>query len=1065
MEHLKQIVIHQLSTILLLALICPLYSQNIQQKVDYQIQATLDDKNHRLECFWQIEYYNNSTDTLRELFIHLWPNAYRSQETEFAKQVLQNKQKDFYYSVKSERGMIEGLAFKAENVSLETIFSQNDEVAQIKLARPLLPSEHVTITTPFSLKIPKSFSRLGHVASSYQLTQWYPKPAVYGYDDVTKMNKWFTMPYLDQGEFYSEFGTYDVKISLPQNYRVGATGVLQNKEEQLWIDSIAIATAKLDSFPSSRKYPKSATVFKTLQYKAYDVHDFAIFADKRFYILKDTALLSNGNQIDCYAYFTNQEAELWKQGAEYVKNAVQFYSEKVGNYPYPHATAVQSALSAGAGMEYPMITVIGLSDNASTLERVIVHEVGHNWFYGILASNERENPWMDEGINTYFENRYFEERGKSEEVSDYVNLGPLNNLIFGKKGERIGLPELGYQALSRTNNDQSCGLHAAEFTNMNYGIITYMKTGAAMKYLASYLGQKKFDAIMQKYFLKYKFKHPNPTDLRNIFESESGMDLSWFFEDLIKTKKKLDYILWKVDKKAKSIGDSQYDLATVFNFQENIAGPFTISAFKDNKEVKKLWYEGFHGIDTLLFPAADADYYRIDADHKMIEHNRKNNTYKSSGLLKKIEPFKLKLFGALENPYRTQLNVLPTIGYNKYDEWMPGITLYSNVFPAQKFDFTISPMFSVKNKELVGLAHAGYNIYPNGTKLHKVRIYIQGQRFNHSFVTDRMNDTLYRKIISELPYHYMRIAPGIRMEFKKNMHSKITKKLSVRHIHLIKEKYTPSADPELVIRYLTGSPIKDNYFMDIIRYDYENKRTIYPFNFYVEAEYMQRKDTELNDYSRYIKLVGAAEILLQYRKSNKGLTARLFAGGFPYNKTLGLIDYSYRLKPSGSRGENDYRFEHLMMGRLEFDGILAQQVTLDDGALHTRTDKISNDLGSTFKYIYALNLKFDFPSKIPVIPIKKLPFFGYINLAKSGEMEFVERTPSQTKTHLFDLAELGLGIQLVKNSVEVYFPIMYNKKLKDAVNSSTDKYYQKITFLLNLNNLNLLKRGRNAKLE
>jgi aminopeptidase N len=145
---------------------------------------------------------------------------------------------------------------------------------------------------------------------------------------------------------------------------------------------------------------------KTIQYKAENVHDFAWFADKRFYVQKEDVTLPSGRKVDTYVMFTYYEADLWKEAILYVNRSVEYYSDRIGEYPYPHATAVQSALSAGAGMEYPMITVIGGSGNGKSLDQVITHEVGHNWFYGILASNERQFVWMDEGFNSFYEQAY-----------------------------------------------------------------------------------------------------------------------------------------------------------------------------------------------------------------------------------------------------------------------------------------------------------------------------------------------------------------------------------------------------------------------------------------------------------------------------------------------------------------------------------------------------------------------------------------------------------------------------------------------------------------------------------
>ncbi len=385
-----------------------------QQEVNYKISVTLNDTAHLLTGHIAIEYVNHSPDTLGEIWMHLWGNAFKNRQTAFCKQKLRDGSMRFYFAEEKDLGYYKNLDFMVNGQKTTWRFdSKNPDIAVIKLPQPLQPGGRITLATPFLLKIPASFSRLGHVETSYQMTQWYPKPAVYD------NRGWHAMPYLDIGEYYAEFGSFDVTITLPENYVVGATGILQTPSE---IDFLAKKEAesrgKLANGVDKAHdpFPASANTMKTIRYTAEKVHDFAWFADKRFFVLKDTARLASGRTVDCWAMFTASEADLWKKGAFYVRRAVEFYSEKVGEYPWPHATAVHSALSAGGGMEYPMITVIGNSGSPRDLDDVITHEVGHNWFYGILASNERDHPFLDEGINSYYEDRYMKEYYGSNEV-------------------------------------------------------------------------------------------------------------------------------------------------------------------------------------------------------------------------------------------------------------------------------------------------------------------------------------------------------------------------------------------------------------------------------------------------------------------------------------------------------------------------------------------------------------------------------------------------------------------------------------------------------------------------
>ncbi|RYG50689.1 MAG: M1 family peptidase, partial [Chitinophagaceae bacterium] len=381
-----------------------------QQEVNYSIDVSLDDRKHSLDGFERMEYINHSPDTLKFIWIHLWPNAYKNDKTAFTDQQLENGNTDFYFSTKEQKGYINKLDFKVNDVTAETKdHPQHIDIVQLLLPSPLPPGGKAVITTPFHVQLPDNFSRGGHKGESYQVTQWYPKPAVYD------QQGWHPMPYLDQGEFYSEFGNFDVNITLPSNYVVAATGELQDASEKQWLrsrknfDWTAVKKkikTKGGGYKTIRQeFPVSSAQTKTLHYRQDLVHDFAWFADKRFIAEIDTCRLPSGKIIEVGTYYPSSQKANWKNTLAYAKDAVRMRSEWIGEYPYGVVSVVQGALEAGGGMEYPTITVIGPIENQKTLDRTIQHEIGHNWFYGILASNERQYPWMDEGLNTYYDNR------------------------------------------------------------------------------------------------------------------------------------------------------------------------------------------------------------------------------------------------------------------------------------------------------------------------------------------------------------------------------------------------------------------------------------------------------------------------------------------------------------------------------------------------------------------------------------------------------------------------------------------------------------------------------------
>ena len=316
---------HYLSILLVCFLSLTVQAQQayFQQEVNTKIDVVLNDSTHTLDGNIEIEYINNSPDSLREIYMHLWANAYKDRTTAFAQQKLRTRSTKFFFAEEKDLGNFSKLNFEVDGSSVEwKSYKGNLDIAVLELSKPLPPAGKIVIRTPFLLKIPASFSRLGHVGESYQLTQWFPKPAVYDREG------WHPMPYLDMGEFYSEFGSYDVQINLPENYVVASTGVLQTESEKAFLAEKVRETDEIlkDKLEGKSPFPPSSSKRKTIRYLAENVHDFAWFADKRFYVQKSRVLLKSGKEVDTWAFFTNEEGELWKKGTFYVDRSVMYYS-------------------------------------------------------------------------------------------------------------------------------------------------------------------------------------------------------------------------------------------------------------------------------------------------------------------------------------------------------------------------------------------------------------------------------------------------------------------------------------------------------------------------------------------------------------------------------------------------------------------------------------------------------------------------------------------------------------------------------------------------------------------
>ena len=500
-----------------------------QQQTDFQIAVTLNDTKHTLDGFETIKYTNNSPDSLTYIWFHLWPNAFKNDKTAYSEQMVERLGSSaFYFSNDEDRGYINKLNFKVDGeVATLLDHPQYLDVAQLVLPKALAPGQSITITTPFHVQIPKNFSRGGHIGQSYQITQWYPKPALY---DKTG---WHAMPYLDQGEFYNDFGNYDIAISLPKNYVVAATGDLQEQVEKEFLLSrnkpLSIPVAapvKKDIFAKKKntneEVPASDAAIKTIHYIAKNVVDFAWFADKRFIVQHDTISLPTNPKIDAYTFILPSKQTLWKNSISYTKRAVRYYSGQLGDYPYSSVNVVCAPnIPASGGMEYPNITLVNVTSNSETqLDIVIAHEIGHNWLQAMLATNERDHAWMDEGMNSYYENKY---------AILYPHAFPLTKPATKKPKETKDLDDIILVSQINQKDDQLIETTSEDLTKTNYGALTYIKAALWMQKLERTIGEEKMKAVMLAYFQQWKMKHPTPEDFKNVAETVSGQNLDAIF--------------------------------------------------------------------------------------------------------------------------------------------------------------------------------------------------------------------------------------------------------------------------------------------------------------------------------------------------------------------------------------------------------------------------------------------------------------------------------------------------------------------------------------------------------
>ncbi len=489
-----------------------------QQQCDYEIHVTLDREEHTLTGTETISYRNVSPDTLDEFYMHLYPNAYREKDSPLIRDYMQGTLYFFVGLRKSKRGRIDVTGLKVNGEPVD--FSVDGTILTSLFPERLPPGGNAKIEIVFEEKIRKKLGRAGYIGNHYQIAQWYPKMVVYD------RNGWHPDQFR-MGEFYGEFGAFDVHITLPEEFVLAATGVPVSGDPG-WEKNKAGRGGGKDRRHGgkARSFPgeNAPGLMKTVHFRAENVHDFAWCADPA-YVVQDT--LYNGYRIMSIYRSWNRawQDTVLARGLRTMK----WLEEIAGPYPYPQVTIVDANIRGG--MEYPMLAM-----NGGTDEGLIIHEVAHNYFYGILANDERAEGWLDEGFVQYLVFRHADEkygpRGKGDGGHGRHHRRPGSSIWEGISKPVIDLHRRGFAERIATP------VH--EFRN-SYSLWLYTKAPLFLRALRHTVGDETFDEIIRTYVDRWKFKHVDEEAFLTVCEEVSGMDLGEMFKQWLHTTKDCDY--------------------------------------------------------------------------------------------------------------------------------------------------------------------------------------------------------------------------------------------------------------------------------------------------------------------------------------------------------------------------------------------------------------------------------------------------------------------------------------------------------------------------------------------
>ena len=500
-----------------------------QQHINYNIKASLDVNTNIIKGTEEIVYTNNSTDTLRKVYFHLYWNAFQPNSSmdvrsrELGKNTMTSRRgdviKDWDARVTDRIQKLTPAEIGYQRVSSITIngkaqkLIEHETILEVQLTNPIAPKTSAKLSLVFEAQVPKQIRRSGRDNAEgvrFSMSQWYPKMVEYDYQG------WSTNPYIAR-EFYGVWGNFDVSLQLAKNYTVAATGVLQNPN--------AVANAQ---------------GLKTWNFKGNNIHDFVWAADDHFKHLSKEVRKG----LTLHVYYKEKDAKsdsAWANVLYAAEKALPYIEKNFGAYPYPQYSFIQGG---DGGMEYAMATLI----KGPSLGTVF-HEWMHNWYQQILGSNESLFAWMDEGFATFAESKvsiWYDANAAAQ--SPFISERAKVQVLASVQRAKLDLPLMqagsysGYMALAKSGLEEPASTHADHFnTNYAYSNAAYSKGATLLGVLGYVIGDSVRDAVLLNYYNTWKFKHPNVNDFFRVAEKTSRIQLQWLKEYWVNSTKTIDY--------------------------------------------------------------------------------------------------------------------------------------------------------------------------------------------------------------------------------------------------------------------------------------------------------------------------------------------------------------------------------------------------------------------------------------------------------------------------------------------------------------------------------------------
>ncbi|MDQ0116334.1 M1 family metallopeptidase [Paenibacillus harenae] len=567
--------------------------------VEYHMNVSLREDVRHLDGDQLVTWTNPGKKTVSELYFHLYPNAFQSKKTTFMTESGGKLRED--KATADSLGYMNLLSLQTldgENLLPRLHYVQPDDgnendltLVKLRLPEPVAPGKNVTLRMGFEVKLPEVFARMGYSGNFVMAGQWFPKIAVYETTGTRGRTTegWNVHQYHGNSEFYSDFGIYSVKINVPESYIVAATGF-------------------------QTKTAEGSNGRKSYQFYAEDVHDFAWSASPDFVFAEEAFSAAGVPGVRIKLYLDPLHADLKERYMHAAKSALSKYAQWYGEYPYSTLSIVvppKDGNGAG-GMEYPTLITAFAAEKANPgydLERTVVHEIGHQYWYGMVASNEFEEAWLDEGFTSYAEDMVMESAYGLEpnlriEASYMTDPAPLKQ------------PSWAY-----SSHDQ-------------YAENVYLRAKLVLVGIRNQVGDKTMAKIMRTYFQKYKFKHPSTADFQRVVEQVTKTKWHDYFSGYVYANQMSDYSVESIQvKPTEQDGQRLYESTVLIKRNGGVGSQIPITMqFTDGATVTKLWDAEESHVQLTQLHTAPLQWAMIDSGHSNVLDNKLINNYMQADL-------------------------------------------------------------------------------------------------------------------------------------------------------------------------------------------------------------------------------------------------------------------------------------------------------------------------------------------------------------------------------------------------------------------------------------------------